>query len=1116
MAKPVWTDAQIILQMDSGAHWSGNSLTYGFPTTASWFPYGERSGFSALNGSQQAAATTAIKLWDDLITPQVTLAADGTTANIKFSNTTTSIGYAQTYFPGGTSASGSVWFNPNYGASSGTNNLVTPTAGEWGFATYIHETGHAFGLNHPGNYNGGSPTYPTDALFMQDSQQYTIMSYFDASATGADWVASDGKMHFAQTPMLEDIVVIQSMYGADTTTRAGNTTYGFHSNADIWLFNFELNPHPVLCIYDASGNDTLDLSGWNTPSTINLAPGSFSNCDMMTNNVSIAKTAWIENAIGGGGNDTVTGNILNNVLDGRGGNDTLTGAGGHDTFVYGVSYGADTVMDFVIGGAESDRVDLTAFQSIVSLAQLFGFATQSGSDTVLTFSPGNTLTLHNVTLGSLLDGDFLFYGSAPPPSTNLPPTDVSLSNSTILENAVGGLIGNVQVTDPSGDSFFTFDVSDARFEVVLAGGQYQLKLVNGAWLDYETEHTVNLTITATDPGGLSDQEDFVITVDDVSGANVIGTSSNDTIDATHTPASQAFVGNEDDVINGFAGSDTMAGGLGNDTYVVDNTSDRIIENPGQGLDTILASVTYTLPANVENLILTGLSAINGTGNAVANSLVGNSANNTLAGLGGADALDGGDGIDTATYAASLAGVNVSLQTGMATGGDAEGDTLVRVENLTGSNFSDTLEGDGGNNVLIGGNGSDTVSYAHAAAGVVVSLAITSAQNTVGAGIDTLSRFENLTGSQFDDTLTGNSGANVLIGLGGNDVLVGGSGADTMVGGDGDDRYTMDNSGDVVDETTGSGIDTVNTSITFSLADALHVKGDVENLTLTGTGNVNGTGNALDNAITGNGGANVVAGLGGADILDGGAGSDTVTYAASSVGVNVSLMTHLGSGGDAEGDTLFSVEKLTGSNFDDTLEGDGAANVLSGGTGIDTVSYEHAAAGVTVNLATTSAQNTLGAGSDTLSGFENLTGSQFDDILLGTTGANTILGGAGNDRITGGGGTDILAGGADADTFIFRAAADSAPSLADVITDFLEGTDKIDLSAIDSNSAVSGNQAFLYGGESQIVVANSVTWFQDQATGNTVIQADLNGNNIADMQIVLTGLHPNLHATDFVL
>ena len=110
MPKPVWTDTQIIQQMDSGAHWSGTNLTYGFPSTASWFPYGESLGFSPLSATQQATATLAIKLWDDLIVPHVTLVADGASANIKFSNTTTNIGYAQAYFPGGSSASGSVWF----------------------------------------------------------------------------------------------------------------------------------------------------------------------------------------------------------------------------------------------------------------------------------------------------------------------------------------------------------------------------------------------------------------------------------------------------------------------------------------------------------------------------------------------------------------------------------------------------------------------------------------------------------------------------------------------------------------------------------------------------------------------------------------------------------------------------------------------------------------------------------------------------------------------------------------------------------------------------------------------------------------------------------------------
>ena len=157
---------------------------------------------------------------------------------------------------------------------------------------------------HPGDYNGGSPTYAVDALYTHDSQQYTIMSYFEASNTGADWVASNGHEYYAQTPMMDDVMVIQAIYGADTTTRSGNTTYGFNSTAGSSVFDFTVNLHPVLCIYDAAGNDTIDLSGWNTASKIDLTPGSFSNADMMTYNISIARSAWIENAIGGGGNDT--------------------------------------------------------------------------------------------------------------------------------------------------------------------------------------------------------------------------------------------------------------------------------------------------------------------------------------------------------------------------------------------------------------------------------------------------------------------------------------------------------------------------------------------------------------------------------------------------------------------------------------------------------------------------------------------------------------------------------------------------------------------------------------------------------------------------------------------
>jgi YVTN family beta-propeller protein len=185
----------------------------------------------------------------------------------------------------------------------------------------------------------------------------------------------------------------------------------------------------------------------------------------------------------------------------------------------------------------------------------------------------------------------------------------------------------------------------------------------------------------------------------------------------------------------------------------------------------------------------------------------------------------------------------------------------------------------------------------------------------------------------EDTINGAAGKDTINALGGNDLINGGAGEDRMFGGTGNDTYVVDNSGDVVNETGGNGFDTIQSSISFRLSDALHAIGAIENLTLTGTAAINGTGNALANVITGNSGNNILEGLGGADALDGGAGSsDTATYVASSGGVNVSLMTGIGSGGDAEGDLLLNFENLTGSAQNDTLEGNSGNNVLVGGAG----------------------------------------------------------------------------------------------------------------------------------------------------------------------------------------
>lgn len=466
--------------------------------------------------------------------------------------------------------------------------------------------------------------------------------------------------------------------------------------------------------------------------------------------------------------------------------------------------------------------------------------------------------------------------------------------------------------------------------------------------------------------------------------------------------------------------------------------------------------------------------------------------------------------------------------------------------LIGGVGNDILEGGLGNDRLDGGvGGGDQVRYTSATTGVIVNLSLVGVtQNTVGAGVDTILNVENVTGSNFADTLTGSSANNLLSGLSGNDVIDGGAGSDTLQGGAGNDTLGGGLGNDKI--LGGAGNDTMDggaslgdvasyadatAAVTVSLAIA-----SAQNTGGGGTDTITGfeslTGSKFNDSLTGSAGDNVLNGGLGNDVLNGGSGGvDSASYTDATAAVTVSLaVTGQQNTGGAGLDTLIAIDNLIGSAYGDTLTGDGANNQLTGRAGNDslsgglgddlllgglgndtlngggngavgdTASYADATAAVTVNLGIAGAQATGGGGTDTLIGIENLTGSKFVDTLIGNAGANVITGGAGRDTMTGGGGND---------TFRLTAKTESGvnTATADVITDFNAG-DLIDLSLIDAKTTVAGNDAFSGSIVSAFTHAAGqlqFTIFSDSlaAGGQSgLLSGDINGDGTADFAIVL--------------
>jgi Ca2+-binding RTX toxin-like protein len=723
-------------------------------------------------------------------------------------------------------------------------------------------------------------------------------------------------------------------------------------------------------------------------------------------------------------NDILTGNDSNNTIRGLSGNDVINGGNGIDTWYIDytgarvtaslLSATQNTAMGIVMtGDASGDTV--TNMENILSSYSDFLYGNAGANDLYGAGMLEGFLGADNLRAQSTITS-YASYANA---------GNAYLAGQGVTSGLGVGVIASLTTSfsvgpavtatgDAAGDTYDSNirNMTGSAFNDTLFG-QANNNILNGGAGDDVLEGMDGAD--ALNGGAGIDTASYAhsnagVTVD-ISGV-VTGTNhaAGDTFSSieniTGSNFNDVLYGNsQDNILTGGLGNDTLDGGSGNDTASYLTASGAV--NINLATNTVTGADGSDTLVSIERVI----------GSSYIDTITGSAGDDVIDGGLEADIINGGAGSDTISYANATGFRNVNLLTGVNT----DNDTLSSIENIIGSSGGETLVGDNNDNVIEGGLGDDTlsgganaavgdtVSYASASAGVTVSLAVAVAQNTGVTGNDTLSGFENLLGSAFDDALTGDAGNNVIDGGSGNDILIGGAGADTLKGGLGIDTVSYAGSGAGV-------IVTIN-----GAASGGDAAGDI----LTGIENL--IGSAGNDTLTGDTSANTFDGGLGANTINGGAGIDTVTYANASGSMSINIFNGgVNATGGGRSDSLSGIENIIGTAFNDTIIGDGNANIFEGGAGADTMNggggndtltYASSNAGINMSLVI-GATNTGGhAAGDVLtgSGFANIIGSAYDDTLRGNTAANSLNGGDGNDILIGGAGSDTLDGGLGLDT-----------------------------------------------------------------------------------------------------